>query len=109
MSVLEARVSDNRNCRERLQKSMKEDGLDDTDFSNVSHEVLAKIKGDKIKIFTLSIKQDVPNSKLPKRGKLGYAIRGEKSLIYLDLECRKMKCIVDEKLCEAKDEELDSD
>ena len=45
---------------------MKEGGLDETDFANVSHEVLAKIKGDELKIFIFAIKQDVYKSKLPK-------------------------------------------
>ena len=41
MSVLEARVSDNKNCKYQLRKLMKEGGLDETDVVNVSHEVLA--------------------------------------------------------------------
>ena len=48
---------------------MKEDGLDETDFANVLHEVLTKIKGDELKIFIIARKQDVPMSKLPKKKK----------------------------------------
>ena len=48
MYVPEDQVSDNKNCKDKLQKLMKEDGFDETDFANVSHEVLAKIKGDEI-------------------------------------------------------------
>ena len=88
---------------------MKEDGLDETVFSNVSHEVLAEIKGEKLKMFILARKQGVPKSKLPKKGKLYDAIKCEKNLISLAFECRKMKCIADEKLREATAEELDSE
>ena len=56
MSVLEARVSDNKNCEDKILELMKEDGLDERDFSNVLHEVLAKIKGDELKIFILARK-----------------------------------------------------
>ena len=88
---------------------MKDDGLDETDFANVSHKVLEKIKGDGLKIFIIARKQDIPKSNLPKKGKLDNAIKGEKNLISLDFECRKMKCIADEKFREAIDEELDSE
>ena len=88
---------------------MREYGFDKTDFSNVSHEVLMKINGDELKIFILARKQDVPKSKLPKNGGIDNAINGKKNLISLDFECRKMKCIVDENLREATDEELYSE
>ena len=42
MSVLESQVSGNKNCEDNLRRLMKEDGLDETDFANVSHEVLEK-------------------------------------------------------------------
>ena len=42
VSVLEALVSDNKNCEDKLRKLMKEDGLDETDFATVLHEVLEK-------------------------------------------------------------------
>ena len=109
MSVLEAQVSGNKNCKDRYRKLMEEDGLDETDFSNVSHEVLEKIKGDELKIFILARKQDVPKSKLPKKRKLDDSIKFEKNLIYLAFECRNMKCIADEKLREAIAEELDNE
>ena len=67
MSVLEARVSNNKYYKDKLQNLMKEDGLDETDFANVLHELLAKIKGGKLKIFILAIKQDVPTSTLLKK------------------------------------------
>ena len=76
-----------------FEKSMKEDGLDETDFASVSHEVLAKIKGEKLKMFILTINQDVTKSKILKKGKLNDAIKVEKNLISLDFKCRKMKCI----------------
>ena len=101
MSVLEARVLDNKNCKEKLRKIMKEYGLDRMDFANVWREFLAEIKGDKLKRFILARKQDVPKSKLPKKGKLDDYIKGEKNLICLAFKCRKMKCIADEKLREA--------
>ena len=88
---------------------MKEYGLDETDFANVSHEFLTKIKGDELKIFIIARKQDVPMSKLPKKRKLEDSIKGEKNLISLDFECRKMKYIADETLREATAEELDSE
>ena len=88
---------------------MKQDGLDETVFADVSHEVLAKVKGDELKIFILARKQDVPKSKLPKKGKLDDAIKGEKNLISLALEFRKIKCTADEKLREATNEELDNE
>ena len=69
---------------------MKDDGLDETDFANVSHKVLEKIKGDGLKIFIIARKQDIPKSNLPKKGKLDNAIKGEKNLFSLDFECRKM-------------------
>ena len=86
---------------------MKEGGLDETDFANVSHEVLAKIKGDELKIFILSIKQDVPKSNLPQKGNFIDAIKGEKNLISLAFKCRNMKCVTDENLREEKSGELD--
>ena len=67
MYVLEAKVSDKKNCEDKLQKLIEEDVLDETYFANVSHEVFAKIKGDKLDIFILSRKQDVPKSKIPKK------------------------------------------
>ena len=79
------------------------------DFSNVSHEVLEKIKRDELKIFILARKQDVPKSKLPKRGKLDNAIKVKKNLISLDFEFRKMKCITNENLREATAEKLNSE
>ena len=88
---------------------MKEDGLDETDFANVSHELLAKIKGGKLKIFILAIKQDVPTSTLLKKWKLENAIKGEKNPISLAFECRKMKFIADENLRAATAEKLDSE
>ena len=48
---------------------MREGGIDETDFDNVSHELLEKIKGDELKIFILTRKQDVRKSKIPKIGK----------------------------------------
>ena len=67
---------------------MKEDGLNETCFSNVLYKVLEKIKGDELKIFILARKKDIPKSKLPKKGKLDDAIKGEKNLISLSFECR---------------------
>ena len=80
---------------------MKDVGLDETGFPNVLHEFLAKIKGAELKILVLAWKKDVLKSKLPKKRKIDYAIKGGKKLISLDFECRKMKCIMDEMLCEA--------
>ena len=54
-----------------------------------------------MEIFILARKRDVSKSKLPKEGKLDDDIKDEKNLISLALECRKMKCIPDEKLREA--------
>ena len=48
-------------------------------------------------------------SKIPKKRKLDDAIKGEKNLISLAFECRKMRFIADEKLHEATAEELDSE
>ena len=55
--------------------------LDETDFANILHQVLAKIKGDELKIFILARKKDVPKSELPKKVKLDDAIKGENNLI----------------------------
>ena len=62
---------------------------------------MEKIKGDELKIFILSRKQDIPKSKLPKKGKLDDAIKGEEKLISVDFWCKKMNCIANEQLCEA--------
>ena len=60
---------------------MKEDVLHETDFDNVSHEVMAKIKRDELNILIFAIKNDAPKSNLPKNGKLFDAIKGKKNLI----------------------------
>ena len=70
---------------------------------------MEKIKGDKLKIFILARKQDVPKSNLTKKEKLDDDFKGEKNLISLAFECRKMKCTADENMREATAEELDSE
>ena len=68
MYILEALLS-YKNCKDDLQILMREGGLDETDFDNVLHELLEKIKGDELKIFILTRKQDVRKSKITKIGK----------------------------------------
>ena len=48
MSIFEALVSDNKNCKDKLQKLMREDVLDENYYAYVSHEVLEITKGDEI-------------------------------------------------------------
>ena len=70
---------------------------------------MEKIKGDELEIFILARKEDLTKSNLQKKGKLDDAIKGEKNLISLALEFRKIKCTADEKLREATNEELDNE
>ena len=70
---------------------------------------MEKIKGDELEIFILARKEDLTKSNLQKKGKLDDAIKGEKNIISLTFECRKMRWIADEKLREATAKELDSE
>ena len=79
--------------------------MDDKPFTEAEHDHFAKLLSNELKTFILARRGDLVVSKLPNKGKIADAIRGDKNLISLAFSCRVVSVILDSKLKEAEESE----
>ena len=72
--------------------------LNGEELKNLTHEILNSLLADELKIFILSHDPNVTKSRLPKKGKVGDAIKGEKNLIRLAFDLRDSPNILESQL-----------
>ena len=100
VEVLRSKIEENKIVEEKLSRFMV-----DKPFTEVEHEHFAKLLSNELKTFVLARRGDLLVSKLPNKGKIADAIRGDKNLISLAFSCRVASVILHSKLKEAEESE----
>jgi len=83
--------------------------ISENGVSVAQHEHFAKCLSEELKSFILARRDKAVKSKLPNKGKVADAIRGEHNLISMAFNCRSMPNILTDLLKEAEESQLSID
>ena len=93
IAQLQILLSNNKKCEEKICNLLGKQ-YDESYLKEVTHEVLDKCNGNELKSFILVRKTELPKSKLPQKGKIIDAIKGENNLLSIAFGCKEMNNIV---------------
>ena len=83
--------------------------ISENGVSDAQHEHFVKCLSEELKSCILARRDEAVKSKLPKKGKVADAIRGEHNLISMAFNCRSMPNILTDLLKEAEESQLSID
>ena len=93
LSLLNSKINDNTICEEKIMTILQKDNIDnssDITLNDASLEMFDKCNLPDLIAFILVRRPDLTKSKIPKKGKLVDAEKGENNCILLAYECRSM-------------------
>ena len=107
VTILRLQIKDNITAEEKLCAIVGDYGVSQALINNLQHESFAKVNVDILVSFILARRDDVPKSKLPNKGKIADAIRGEINLISMAFNFRTKPNLLLSKLSVAEEAERD--
>ena len=101
IAILRAKLIENERVEQKICDMMSENSV-----SEAQHEHFAKCIGEELKSFILARRDNAIKSKLPNKGKIADAIRGEHNLISMAFDSRSMPNVLTDKLKKVEENEL---
>ena len=89
IDLLQIKIDQNAACEKNICHLLGKDNVQSEYIKEVTHEILYKCAVDDLKSFILARTNDITKSKLPKRGKIGDAIQGERNLLKMAYDLRE--------------------
>ena len=97
---MERRLTENDLFEKKICELMGQNHICEEAIREIEHESIAKCTVEGMKAFILCRREDLPKSKLPKKGKISDAIKGERNLIALVYECLTLPNLMKQKIKE---------
>ena len=91
---------ENERCERKMCKLLGKDDVSNTSdtLQSLTYDIISKCTCEELRSFIIARKQDLPRSKLPKKGNVESALNGASNLISLAFQCRLLPNLMKKKI-----------